>query len=176
MPERPARVCFSGARTGSAVRFPVRGPDRFVRSADLLEQTAARHAARLALDVSASSSPRASASRSLISSQFSLPEAAGSPIRTSAQPPRNFCPRNWKMQTPTAIARLRVPLGLPGTLVPQDDAPCAILFRRNRTFEPRVLQWMVLHMDGQPLIVGVEFGPLGTAQLLSVPFSSRRKS
>ena len=65
---------------------------------------------------------------------------------------------------------------LVGAVVPDLDRAAAVLALRDLSLERRVLERMVLDVDGEVLLPRLEGTPLGTAQLASAPFRSRRKS
>ena len=73
-------------------------------------------------------------------------------------------------------ALVRIADRRPGSAVPDEDGPAAILALRNCPFEPAVFERMILDFDREPLLSGDELGPRVTAQLFKTPSSSSRKS
>ncbi|MBB4482288.1 hypothetical protein GGE46_004901 [Rhizobium etli] len=60
----------------------------------------------------------------------------------------------------------RSSLRLPITAIPQHDCAAAILAFRNRTFEIAIIEWMVLDLDRQALVVWIERWTLGDGPAL----------
>jgi hypothetical protein len=65
---------------------------------------------------------------------------------------------------------------LPGAAIPHQHRAAAVLAFRDDAFEVAVLERMVFDLDREAAFGGSRLGPLGTAQLLSTPSSSSRKS
>ena len=80
-----------------------------------------------------------------------------------------------ELQLAVAQARLDVAERFPEPLVPEHHRAAAVLALRNGSLEVAVLQRMVLHVHGQPLVARVVRGPLGhrPAQQHPVPFQAQ---
>ena len=67
-------------------------------------------------------------------------------------------------------------VAVPGAAIPELHGAAAVLALRDVAFEIAVIERVILDLDRQPLVVGVERGPPVTAQDLKTPPNSSLKS
>ena len=80
-----------------------------------------------------------------------------------------------EFQTATTITFQRVSNRSPRSPIPQHDRSCAILFRRNDPFKTPILKRMVLHMDSQTLVCGIQAGPFRNSPAFQCPVQFQSK-
>ena len=73
-------------------------------------------------------------------------------------------------------ALVRIADRLPTAAIPDDHRAAAILALRDRAFEIAVFERVILDMHRQTLLAWHRLGPRVTAQLLSTPSISSRRS
>ena len=84
-------------------------------------------------------------------------------MRTSTQLPFSLSPASVNLRSPLRSAASTSPssFGRPEAAVPQHDRAAAVLALGDRAFEVAVVERVVLDLDRQPLVGGVERRALG---------------